>query len=109
MKRPTYSSLTLGLALALSVINVGLFVFGVQWFQEIRSELSVDSEGEEMVARADAEATDTLRGLVMGACLLGGGALLVTVLRQWKKASRAGRGDALRSYTRNVARADRHR
>ena len=111
MKRSTSSSLMLGMALALSVVNIGLLIVGIQWAQDVRTEILAGSEGaaEAGVARADARAMNALRAAAWSACLLGGGLLLVLTLRQWKRVARAEREDGIRSYTRNVARANRQR
>ena len=113
MKHSTSRSLVPGLALALSVINIALFVIGIRWAHEAISELASKSGDEsvlgaaEKVDQAYGAVVNILHVAVWSACLLGGIVLLAVTARQWKKATHVEEITKICSYTGNVARSNR--
>ncbi len=101
----------LPLVFFLCLLNLGLFVLGVNWAHEVFSELSEGSDDESLVAaaqtveRAQSTVQTVVSALVWGAVLLGTAVLIVYLARQSRRASREAEASEIRSYSRNLARA----
>ena len=113
MRKAESRSVVGGLALALSLINIGLLVFAVRWTSGMLSEVAETSESESVQAAAEKidQASTTVENIVYLAAWTGGLVLVLLLLpatvRQWRRSSRDEQAARLRSYTRNLARVRR--